>query len=185
MLFDGKYLNGEKWSGIINEYYENRNLKFEGELINGKKNRKSKEYYESGTLKYEGGYLNGERSYFGKEYYENGSLKYDGAFENGKKHGEGKEYYENKALKFAGIYLNGNMWKGKGFDKKTKKEYKVVDGKGFENETFDDFVLLKYEDEKKTAKKKVEKKIVETPKLKSGKGGEFYETGEKKFEGDI
>ena len=75
------------------------------------------------------------------------------------------------------------MWKGKGFDKKTKKEYKVVEGKGFANETFDDFVLLKYEDEKKTAKKKVEKKIVETPKLKSGKGGEFYETGEKKFEG--
>ena len=34
LIFDGEYLNGERWKGIIQDYY------FKGKYLNGKKNRK-------------------------------------------------------------------------------------------------------------------------------------------------
>ena len=59
-MFEGEYLNGKKWNGfgydkynkpiyelkngegIVKEYYDNGNLKFEGEYKNGKKMVKEK-----------------------------------------------------------------------------------------------------------------------------------------------
>ena len=80
LRFEGIYLNGKKWEGkgydklnnivyelkegkgFIKEYdYENGNLIFEGEYLNGEKNGKGKEYNYFGKLIYEGEYLNGKR----------------------------------------------------------------------------------------------------------------------------
>ena len=75
--YEGEYLFDKKWkgkgydnrgniiyeinngNGKIKEYYDNGQLKFEGEYINGIKNGKVKEYYEDGELKYNEEYLNG------------------------------------------------------------------------------------------------------------------------------
>ena len=43
LIFEGEYLNGEKWNGKANVYYGNGILSFEGEYLKGKK-LKGKEY---------------------------------------------------------------------------------------------------------------------------------------------
>ena len=50
-----------KGKGYIKKYYDNGNIRFEGEYLNGKRNGKGKEYYYDGKLKFEGEYLNGKR----------------------------------------------------------------------------------------------------------------------------
>ena len=49
-------------NGKVKEYWDNDELKFEGEYLNGEINGKGKEYFEYGNLKYEGEYLNGKRN---------------------------------------------------------------------------------------------------------------------------
>ena len=74
------------------------------ELNNG--TGKVKEY-DNGELIFQGEYLNGKRNGIGKEYDYNGELKFEGEYLNGKRNGKGKEYdYEGK-LEFEGKYLNG------------------------------------------------------------------------------
>ena len=53
---------------------------FEGEYLNGKRNRKGKEYYNNGVLLFEGEYLNGKKNGKGKEYNYNGKLKFEGEY---------------------------------------------------------------------------------------------------------
>ena len=45
----------------MQEYYNNDELKFEGEHLNGERNEKGKEYDEISNLKYEGEYIKGQR----------------------------------------------------------------------------------------------------------------------------
>ena len=45
----------------MKEYYNNGELMFEGEYLNGKRNGKGKEYDYNGKLEFEGEYLNGKR----------------------------------------------------------------------------------------------------------------------------
>jgi len=82
-----------------NKYFEDEFFKIDKYI--------GKEYYDNGELKFEGEYLNGERNGKGKEYYENGKLKFKGEYLNGKLNGKVKEYYYNGKLKFEGEYLNG------------------------------------------------------------------------------
>ena len=56
-IFDGEYMNGQIWKGKLKKFYENGNVKLEGEYSNGKLNGKYKEYYENGTLSIEAEYL--------------------------------------------------------------------------------------------------------------------------------
>ena len=60
--FSGRYI-ADEFNGKIKEYdsYNNK-LVFEGENINGKRNRKGKEYNASGILIFEGDYLNGMKN---------------------------------------------------------------------------------------------------------------------------
>ena len=97
-----KYKIGGR-NGKGQEYdYENDDLLFEGEYLNGKRNGKVKEYYDNGELKFEGEYLNGAKNGKVKEYYE--SIW----FEKGNKYGE---------LEFEGEYLNGKKWNGNQYNK--------------------------------------------------------------------
>ena len=101
--FEGEYLYNKKWNGkgydeygnviyelingngVTKEYHDNYNLKFVGELINGKKNGIGKEYDLNGKLIFEGEYLNGLRNGIGKEYGSNGKPIFKGEYLNGKK----------------------------------------------------------------------------------------------------
>ena len=62
----------------IKKINDNRQLEFEGEYLNGKRNGKGKEYDYDGKLKFEGEYLNGEKNGKGKEYDWDGTLKFEG-----------------------------------------------------------------------------------------------------------
>ena len=65
--------------------------------MNGERNGKVKEYWENGDLKFEGEYLNSKRHGKGKEYYNNGKLKFEGEYYNGRRwNGIG---YDNKGKK--------------------------------------------------------------------------------------
>ena len=61
--------------GYIKEYY-NRELKFEGEYINGERNGKGKGYDFDGRLRFVGEYLNGKSNGKGKEYDKDGKLRF-------------------------------------------------------------------------------------------------------------
>ena len=75
LIFEGEYINGERNKGIGIEYYDNGKIEYEGEYINGERNGKGKEYYDNGKLRFEGEYLNGEKNGIGKEYDINGELE--------------------------------------------------------------------------------------------------------------
>ena len=84
---------------MVKEYDEFFELKFEGEYLNGKRNRKGKEYYTfNGKLVFEGEYLNGKRNGRGKEYYDNGKLEFEGEYLYSYKI-KGK-YYINEKLEY-------------------------------------------------------------------------------------
>ena len=124
LVFKGEYLNGKR-NGKGREYYDNNNLKYQGEYKEGKiwngkgydikgklefevknGNGKGKEYKSDEKLLFEGEYWKGERNGNGKEYNNNGELLFEGEYLNDKKNGKAKEYYYNGKLKFEGEYLN-------------------------------------------------------------------------------
>ena len=67
--FEGEYLNRKKWNG--KGYGRNNNIEYE--LKNGK--GLMKEYDEDDEVKYEGEYLNGEKNGKGKKYDMQGKLR--------------------------------------------------------------------------------------------------------------
>ena len=123
--YEGVYFFNKKWNGsgydkngnvvyvlvngngICREYNENGELVFEGEYIEGKRNRNGigKEF-SNGEMIYHGKYFNKKRHGKGKEYT-NGKLTFEGEYSYGKRNGHGKEYDENGILLFNGNYLNG------------------------------------------------------------------------------
>jgi len=105
----------------MKEYYENGQLLFEGDYLNGK----GKEYNNRrGELIFEGEYLNGIK-WNGKKIDENKNIIYE------IKEGRGfiKEFALSKILEFEGFYINGQL-NGKG------KEYNIVGQLVFEGEYF-------------------------------------------------
>ena len=94
------------------------------------KNGKVKEFIiNTDKLIFEGEYLDGKRNRKGKEY-DNGKIIFEGEYLNGQKYGKGKEYYYNGELKFYGNYLNGKKWNGKGYNKNGNIDYIIKEGKG-------------------------------------------------------
>ncbi len=75
------------------KYYNNGNLREEGQLKNGQGNGEWKYYYENGQLKSVGNYENGKKTGEWKYYLENGNLTELGKYENDKKVGEWKTYH--------------------------------------------------------------------------------------------
>ena len=89
LLFEGEYLNGQRWNGKEYEYNDGWNcygkLKFEIECLNGERNGKGKEYDDNGRLIFEGEYLNGKRNGKGKKYDKYGRIIFEGEYLNGEK----------------------------------------------------------------------------------------------------
>ena len=149
LIFEGKYLNGEK-NGKGKEYdYYNGKLIFDGEYLNGKK-WSGKIYNNNNYIDYElkEGKKDLNQVNFGKEYinikrnrkeYNNdGILIFEGEYLNGQKNGKGKEYNEECELKFEGEYLYNFKIKGKEYMKgrlEYEGEYfheRKYNGKGYD-----------------------------------------------------
>lgn len=75
------------------------------ESINGR-------IYENGELVYEGEYIQGKGCYsekwyahgYGRTYYDNGKLEYEGNFVYGSPHGYGEYYYANGQVRWKGVF---------------------------------------------------------------------------------
>ena len=49
-MFEGEYLNGQRWNGKGKEYDKYGELIFEGEYVNGQRHGKGKIQYHKGKL---------------------------------------------------------------------------------------------------------------------------------------
>ena len=112
LLFEGEYLNKDRWKGKYKEYHNNK-LVFEGDYLKGIIwNGKGVNYNYNGDKIFEGEYLNGEKNGYIREYeynfyYNRYQLLYEGNVVNGLKNGEIKEYGYHGKLKFEGEYVKG------------------------------------------------------------------------------
>ena len=77
-------LEGEPITGVVKSYYDNGNLKLEGNFKDGKYEGLGKGYYENGNLKVEGNFKDGKEEGLEKRYYENGNLKGEINYKDGK-----------------------------------------------------------------------------------------------------
>ena len=99
-------MNGKKWNG--KGYDQNGNIIYE--LING--TGKVKEYDYLGRLKFEGELLKGRRNGKGKEYDIFGNIIFEGEYSN-ENRSKGIEYNNKGRIIFEGEYLKGKKYKGK------------------------------------------------------------------------
>jgi len=145
-IFEGEFLKGEKWNGLLRIYNnltieENKNIHFlkskknnilifESDYINGEINGKVKEYNNDGYLIFEGEYLNGVKKGLRTEYNKLGYLIFIGGYLNDKKNGKGKEFDNHGKLIYDGEYVNDKK-SGKG------KEYDNINKLIFEGEYLD------------------------------------------------
>ena len=84
---NGKYypLNSDTpYSGKMVRYYQNGQLKAEGNFKKGEADGIYKSWYENGQLEHEINYTGGELNGFSESYYENGQLKSSGFYKDGK-----------------------------------------------------------------------------------------------------
>ena len=165
IIFEGEYKNGKK-NGKGIEYYNNKQIKFDGEYLIGKK-IEGKKYDINGNL-----ILILEKNGDGKELYKEENIKFKGKYYNGKRwngklydinnkeyeiiYGKGwcKEYYFNGEIKFEGEYFNGEWKNGKEYNKYGKLIYEGEflngerNGKGKEyydkkiNKSFNNYILI-------------------------------------------
>ena len=107
LVFEGEYLDGERWDGEGKGYYCGH-LAFEGYYLKGKKSGKVYEHYGKNPLnfKYIGRISGGLRDGFGKEYDENNRLIFEGIYDHGERM-RGKEYDCKGNLIYEGYYQNG------------------------------------------------------------------------------
>jgi len=168
----GEWLNGLR-HGKGKLYYENGNIKYEGNFIKDKFEGKGQYNFENGEY-YIGEWLNDQRHGRGKLYYKNCNIKYDGDFIKDKFEGEGQYIWENGEY-YIGNWLN-NLKHGKGilYYKNGNIKY---DG---------DFIKDKAEGKGKYIKENGEYYIGEWENgLMHGKGTLFYKDDNIKYEGDF
>ena len=102
-----KYFN----DGRHLEYFDDkkRQVKFEINIISGKRDGAFIEYYLDGQVKVNANYNIGEFNGPHKTYYENDKKSKDCNYEKGELHGEYKEYHENGNLKSQTQYKKGTQ----------------------------------------------------------------------------
>ena len=116
-----------EYNGKGKEYYENGDIKFEGDYINGKRNRNGTEYYSKkndcnnfGRNMMTMSFLSSLDRYGiltdeGKHLYKikKDKVKYIGQFLNGVKNGKGTSYKINGQIEYEGEFLNNKIIRGK------------------------------------------------------------------------
>lgn len=100
-IFDSfkKNKNIESDNGKNELYYDNGQLKVEGNKKDGKENGYWKSYYENGQLEMEGNMQDDLKVGSWKFYYENGYLRAETTLDNNEeKHGKVREWHENGSI---------------------------------------------------------------------------------------
>ena len=85
----GKFINGEG-KGRHKRWYENGQLRYEGNYKDGKKDGVHKGWRENGQLLYEKNYIDGKEDGVHKGWWENGQLFYEANYKDGKEDGVSK-----------------------------------------------------------------------------------------------
>ena len=149
-----------------------------------------KEYDLEGKLLFKGQYYNGERNGNGEEYYYS-DIEYKGEFKDGKRNGYGKEnrtYYT-----FEGEFKNGKYWNGiykeRDYDFDEKRYFTILEAEYKDGKIWNasGYINIKNGSGYVTIFNKSKKKLFEGIYLngeKNGKGCEYHENGELKFEGE-
>ena len=84
---------------VERSYYQNGNLEYEAEFVNGKLDGTSRVWSEDGNLYSKSEYSNGQPHGVWIIFHSNGALMHEVQYEYGQKHGVEKWYYENGQLK--------------------------------------------------------------------------------------
>ena len=84
---------------VERSYYQNGNLEYEAEFINGKLDGTSRVWSEDGNLYSKSEYSNDQPHGVWIIFHSNGVLMHEVQYEYGQKHGVEKWYYENGQLK--------------------------------------------------------------------------------------
>lgn len=88
------------------EYYENGQLKMEGNYENGKQDGLWNMWFESGKHQCEGNYKNGKQDGLWKFYHENGQLSQELCYKDQEINGYWRKWYENGQLSNEAIIKN-------------------------------------------------------------------------------
>ena len=84
---------------VERSYYQNGNLEYEAEFVNGKLDGTSRVWSVDGNLYSKSEYSNGQPHGVWIIFHSNGTLMHEVQYEYGQKHGVEKWYYENEQLK--------------------------------------------------------------------------------------
>ena len=127
LIFEGYYLNDEKWNGKIKDYINSYNSRCchrcggFGFYTKSDIEIKNEKEYKNDILKFEGEYLNDKKNGKGKEYDINGKIIFEGEFLNGIQKSKRFKYkyddYDYLTLEYEGEILEGKKHgKGKEYD---------------------------------------------------------------------
>jgi antitoxin component YwqK of YwqJK toxin-antitoxin module len=97
------------FSGLVESYHENGQLKTTGQIINGKKNALWEKYYSNGRQKSIGHYRMGIKEGSWKYYFLNSNLKEEEFYKNGEKHGLWKTFDPQGSLLKTESYKLGEL----------------------------------------------------------------------------
>lgn len=109
---------------VANDYYKNGNIQMSGTYVNKKGTLKEgffKYFFENGNLKSEGNYLKNEQNGKWKNYLENGTLDSEGEYLKGKKNGDWIWHSENGKICAKENYIKNKRINYKFFDEEGKE----------------------------------------------------------------
>ena len=113
-LIDGltvpQFIRNEQYTGSINIYYPNGNIKSIRKYSNGKKNGKHEGWWPNGSKKYLYYFKKDESFGTHKEWHANGELFTLKNFRTGLEHGEQKAWDKNGELMYKYIYNDGRRY---------------------------------------------------------------------------
>ena len=118
-------------NGYVKEWWDNGDMRFEGEYQNDKRIGEWKEYFNSSekSTTSKGQYKQGEKDGIWKSHDEKNILLSESTYKNGKRHGVYKIFTDEGKLLEKGFYENDKRGKYENFDGKSRPggEVKIVE----------------------------------------------------------
>jgi len=121
IIKEGELHPNGTFSGVAREYYDNGQLKEEGQYLLGQRHGSFQSYYINGKRKVECTYYRGGLHDEYKEFYISGKKKLEGEYINNVRNGDFKEYHDNGKLKQKRTYKNDYLVGIKHYDEKGKE----------------------------------------------------------------
>ena len=97
----------ERFTGLVLEYYNDKQPKAEINIIDGLKDGIFRQYYENGELQVESKFKKGKLVGKFKAFHENGNEQIITFYKENLRMGSFEEFYDNKKLKLCGNYFKG------------------------------------------------------------------------------